>query len=183
LNESWGVPNILVDTCQQQHALAMYHFTKSLDESRLVISNDGWEHVKSDICTIHDYESRKDVIEARYSSVDQAVGAKPYKRWIHIPGFPYEGAPIHVSEYGGISFRKGEGDGWGYSAATNEKDFIERYIAVTHPLLESAVVQGFCYTQLTDIENEINGLLTYDRKPKVALEIIKLINDGKTPPL
>jgi beta-galactosidase/beta-glucuronidase len=181
LNESWGVPNILVDSFQQQHALGMYHLTKSLDDTRLVISNDGWEHVKSDICTIHDYESRKEVLESRYSSVENAVGAKPANRWIHVPSFPYEGAPILVSEYGGISFRKSEWEGWGYSAANNEEDFIECYTAVTLPLLQSPIVQGFCYTQLTDVEQEINGLLTYDRKPKVPLEVIKQINEGKAP--
>jgi hypothetical protein len=54
-------------------------------------------------------------------------------------------------------------------------------IAVIHPLLQSPIVQGYCYTQLTDVEQEINGLLTYDRKPKVPLEVIKQINEGKVP--
>jgi beta-galactosidase/beta-glucuronidase len=183
LNESWGVPNILVDPFQQQHALAMYHLTKSLDATRLVISNDGWEHVKSDIMTIHDYESSSKVLEERYSSVEKALAAKPSNRWLQVPGFPYEGAPIQVSEFGGISFKKSDWEGWGYSAAQNDQDFIERLIAVTHPLLNSPVVQGFCYTQLTDVEQEINGLLTYDRTPKVPVEIIKQINEGKSPKL
>jgi beta-galactosidase/beta-glucuronidase len=89
LNESWGVPNILVDPLQQQHALAMYHLTKSLDATRLVISNDGWEHVKSDIMTIHDYECSRKVLEDRYSSVEKALAAKPANRWLQVPGFPY----------------------------------------------------------------------------------------------
>jgi beta-galactosidase/beta-glucuronidase len=177
LNESWGVPNILVDKFQQQHALAMYHLTRSLDDTRLVISNDGWEHVKSDICTIHDYESKQDVLDQRYATVESAVGSRPAGRWIHVPGFPYEGAPIVVSEYGGISFKMSDWEGWGYSAATSAEDFIARYRAVTEPMIASPHVQGFCYTQLTDVEQEINGLLTYDRKPKVPLEQIKAIND------
>lgn len=180
INESWGVPNILNDASQQQHALTMYHLTKSLDTTRPVISNDGWEHVKSDICTIHDYEYRREVLEERYSTAESAIGAKPANRWIHVPGFPYEGAPIHVSEYGGISYKKSDWEGWGYSAAQNDEDFLERYMAVTQPLLRSPIVQGFCYTQLTDVEQEINGLLTYDRQPKVPLALIKEINDGKT---
>jgi beta-galactosidase/beta-glucuronidase len=179
LNESWGVPNILVDKFQQQHALSMYHLTKSLDDTRLVISNDGWEHVKSDLCTIHDYESKREVLEARYSSFEKAVNARPAGRVIYVPGFAYDGVPINVSEFGGISYKKSEWEGWGYSAARNDEDFIERYKAVTQPLLQSPIVQGFCYTQLTDVEQEINGLLTYDRKPKVALDIIKQINEGK----
>nr|WP_209973094.1 sugar-binding domain-containing protein [Paenibacillus eucommiae] len=179
LNESWGVPNIVVDKLQQQHALAMYHLTRSLDDTRLVISNDGWEHIKTDVCTIHDYESKRAVLEDRYSSVEKAVHAKPANRTIHVPGFPYEGTPIMVSEYGGISFKKSDWEGWGYSAAVSDEDYMERYKAVTQPLLQSPVVQGFCYTQLTDVEQEINGLLTYDRKPKVPLAMIKQINDGK----
>jgi beta-galactosidase/beta-glucuronidase len=181
LNESWGVPNILVDSFQQQHALSMYHLTKSLDATRLVISNDGWEHVKSDIITIHDYESQRDVLEERYSTAAKAVGSKPANRWINVPGFAYNGEPIHVSEYGGISFHKSDWEGWGYSTAVNAEDFIARLCAVTHPLLHSPVVQGFCYTQLTDVEQEINGLLTYDRQPKLPLDKIKQINEGKTP--
>lgn len=178
LNESWGVQNILVDKLQQQHALCMYHLTKSLDDTRLVIANDGWEHTITDICTIHDYESKREVLEERYSSVENAVNANPSNRVIHLPGYPYEGAPILVTEYGGISFKQGDWEGWGYTAAKDDEDFIELYKAVTEPLLHSSVVQGFCYTQLTDVEQEINGLLTYDRKPKVDLNIIKQINGG-----
>lgn len=181
INESWGVPNILNDASQQQHALTMYHLTKSLDPTRPVISNDGWEHVKSDICTIHDYEYRREILEERYRTTENAIGAKPANRWIHVPGFPYEGAPIHISEYGGISYKKSDWEGWGYSAAENDEDFLERYMAVTQPLLQSPIVQGFCYTQLTDVEQEINGLLTFDRKPKVPLALIKEVNDGRTP--
>jgi len=179
LNESWGVNDILVNPKAQQHALAMYHLTKSLDPTRPVISNDGWEHVKSDICTIHDYESRQEVLEERYAVPGRAVAHPPGSRWIYVPGFPYEGAPIVVSEFGGISFKKSEWEGWGYSAAKDEEDFLERYAAVTRPLLTSPVVQGFCYTQLTDVEQEINGLLTYDRQPKAPPERIRAINEGK----
>ncbi|TDF94853.1 glycoside hydrolase family 2 protein [Paenibacillus piri] len=181
INESWGVPNILVDQLQQFHALSLYYLTKSLDPTRPVISNDGWEHVKSDLCTIHDYESREEVLTERYSTVDKAVGAKPARRWIYVPGYKHEQEPVLVSEFGGISFRKSEQEGWGYSAAADDGDFVNRLAAVVHPLLNSPVVQGFCYTQLTDVEQEINGLLTYDRKPKVPLEWIKQINEGKKP--
>ncbi|TBL79488.1 glycoside hydrolase family 2 protein [Paenibacillus thalictri] len=181
LNESWGVPNILVDKAQQDHALAMYYLTKSLDPTRPVISNDGWEHVKSDLCTIHDYESSREVLAHRYGSADTAVSSKPGKRWIYVPGYARDQEPILVTEFGGISFRKSEWEGWGYSAAESDGDFVSRLAAVVHPLLESPIVQGFCYTQLTDVEQEINGLLTYDRKPKVPLEWIKAINEGKLP--
>lgn len=181
LNESWGVPNILVDEAQQQHALAMYHLTKSIDDTRLVISNDGWEHVKSDICTIHDYEWRKDVMEDRYRTAETAMNAQPAKRWIWVPGYESKEAPIIVSEFGGISFKKSDWDGWGYSSASDEADYIQRLADVFHPLLRSNAVQGYCFTQLTDVEQEINGLLTYDRRPKVPVDTIYDINQGRHP--
>lgn len=181
INESWGVPNVMVDQRQQQHTLALYHLTKSLDPTRLVLSNDGWEHTKSDLVTIHDYEWREEVLAKRYATRESAINAKPARRWIYVPGFKEEGEPVLVTEFGGISFKRSDWEGWGYSAATNERDFVDRLNAVFHPIYHSNAVQGYCYTQLTDVEQEINGLLTYDRQPKVPLEIIKRINQGQRP--
>jgi beta-galactosidase/beta-glucuronidase len=179
LNESWGVPRLLADKRQQDHSLSLYYLTKSLDPTRLVISNDGWEHTKSDICTIHDYESQKDVLKARYSSIDSTINSTPGNRYIYVPGYDYHGEPIQVSEFGGIAYKKSDWEGWGYSGATNDEEFTERYYNVVSGLLESPLVQGFCYTQLTDVEQEINGLLTYDRQPKIALDKIRSINEGR----
>ncbi|GBG09701.1 glycoside hydrolase family 2 [Paenibacillus agaridevorans] len=178
LNESWGVPNILHDEREQQHALAMYYLTKSLDPTRIVISNDGWEHMKSDLLTIHDYEWREEKLNERYVDTETAIHARPADRQLYVGGTEYENEPIIVSEFGGISFKKSHWEGWGYSGAENDEDFLSRLAAVIRPMLQSPVVQGFCYTQLTDVEQEINGLLTYDRKPKVPLEQIKRIMDG-----
>ncbi|WP_334075478.1 glycoside hydrolase family 2 protein [Paenibacillus sp. A14] len=178
LNESWGVPNILVDKQQQQHALAVYHMTKSLDPTRPVISNDGWELVSTDLVTVHDYEWRREVLTERYATKDAALSAQPGNRWILVPGFPYAGQPILVTEFGGISFKKNEWEGWGYSGAENEEDFAERLRNVVEPMRQSPVIQGFCYTQFSDVEQEINGLLTYDRKPKLPLETIRAIVEG-----
>jgi beta-galactosidase/beta-glucuronidase len=181
LNESWGVTNILIDEQQKQHALALYHMTKSLDPTRPVISNDGWEHMKTDMVTIHDYEWRREILNERYATVESAINARPANRWILLPGVPYENQPILITEFGGISFKKSEWEGWGYSGADNEEDFLKRLADVVHPMIQSPIIQGFCYTQLTDVEQEINGLLTYDRKPKVPLSEIRLINEGKWP--
>lgn len=178
LNESWGVPNILVDKQQQQHALSIYHLTKSLDPTRPVISNDGWELVHTDLVTIHDYEWRREVLSERYATTERTLSAQPGNRWILVPGFPYAGQPILVTEFGGISFKKNEWEGWGYSGAENEKDFTERLRNVVEPMRRSPIIQGFCYTQFSDVEQEINGLLTYDRKPKLPLETIREIVEG-----
>lgn len=178
LNESWGVPDIHWNQTQQDHALAMYHLTKSLDPTRLVISNDGWEHVKSDLCTIHDYEWRREVLEERYRSPESAVTSMPGNRKIYVGSGSYDGAPILVTEFGGIAFKKSDWDGWGYSGVATDEEFLSRLRDVIEPLLASPHVQGYCYTQFTDVEQEINGLLTYDRVPKVPLEEIRRINEG-----
>ncbi|MUG64578.1 glycoside hydrolase family 2 [Paenibacillus campinasensis] len=179
LNESWGVPNVQIDVRQQQHGLAMYHLTKSLDDTRPVVYNDGWEHMTTDLVTIHDYESRQEVLEQRYQTAESAVEAMPANRRIFVGGASYQGQPILVSEFGGIAFKKSEWDGWGYSGAENEEDFLFRLKAVVDPMFSSPVIQGYCYTQLTDVEQEINGLLTYDREPKAPLEAIRSIMMGR----
>jgi beta-galactosidase/beta-glucuronidase len=179
LNESWGVPRLLSDKRQQDHSLSLYYLTKSLDSTRLVISNDGWEHTKSDMCTIHDYESDKEILKERYSQVESAIQSTPGNRYIYVPGFNYNGEPIQITEFGGIAYKKSDWEGWGYSGATNDQEFEERYYKVVSGLLESPLVQGFCYTQLTDVEQEINGLLTYDRQPKIDLAKIRRINEGR----
>lgn len=179
LNESWGVPALVSDHRQPNHALSLYYLTKSLDSTRLVISNDGWEHTQSDLCTIHDYESNPDVLRARYQTTEKALSAEPANRAIYVPGFTYQGEPLIVSEFGGIGYRKSDWAGWGYTVATNDDDFIETYRSIVTAILDQPLIQGFCYTQLTDVEQEINGLLTYDRRPKVDPAIIRAINEGR----
>lgn len=178
VNESWGVPNLISSDEQRSHTVSLYHLTKSLDPTRLVVSNDGWEHTISDLVTIHDYESRKEVLANRYVSIQSALKSMPAGKFVFAPGFEYQGQPILVTEFGGISFKKSDWDGWGYSGAESDDDFIERYAAVVEAMLESTSLQGFCYTQLTDVEQEINGILTYDRQPKVPIEVIRRINEG-----
>ncbi len=179
LNESWGVDGIMNNKDEQAHSAAMYYLTKSIDPMRCVISNDGWDHTKSDLFTMHDYEYRAEVLKERYSTLENILESRPSSRGLVARGWQYEGQPIIVSEFGGISYQTGDWEGWGYSSAENDEDFVERYQAVIAPLLASKHVQGFVYTQITDVEQEINGLLTYDRKPKVDLSIIKAINEGK----
>ncbi|RXZ78569.1 glycoside hydrolase family 2 [Paenibacillaceae bacterium] len=179
LNESWGIPNVLNDKRQQQHGLAMYHMTKSLDQSRFVVYNDGWEQMTTDLATIHDYESRQEVLEQRYASVESTLNAMPAGRRIFVGGASYQGQPILISEFGGIAFKKSDWEGWGYSGADNEEDFLRKLKAVVDPMFSSPVIQGYCYTQLTDVEQEINGLLTYDRQLKASLEDISRIIKGE----
>lgn len=173
MNESWGTPNLEKSQQQIDFLDEMYYLTKSIDDSRIAISNDGWEHSKTDMLTVHDYESSYDVLKDRYDSIDTLLGSKPGYKPLFNKGYKYEGEPILVTEFGGISFQRNGQKGWGYSSAGNHSDFEERLGKVIKPICESDFVQGFCYTQLTDVEQEINGLLTYDRKPKIDIKVIR----------
>lgn len=91
-----------------------------------------------------------------------------------------------VTEYGGIAFEnigiQGEMGGmqtWGYHGkVTDEEAFFARFKAVTDGVREIPYCQGYCYTQLTDVMQEINGLLTPDRKPKMDVERVRAINQN-----
>jgi len=173
INESWGVPDLFGDIRQPSHLATMYYLTKSLDSSRLVISNDGWEHAISDLLTIHDYEGRASVLAARYQDRPSTLAARPAGRAYFVPGFAYADQPILITEMGGIAYQTGSQEGWGYTAAESDHDFLKRFQAVIQAIGEAPAVSGFCYTQFTDVEQEINGILTDDRQPKVALDAIR----------
>ena len=175
MNESWGVSNLATDRSQTEHLLALYHLTRSLDQTRPVVSNDGWEHAITDLCTIHDYRDAQALAKS-YATPESAVAAEPADRPIYVPGYAYRGEPILITEFGGIAF-SGSEEGWGYSTVTDADEFLKRYESLVEALLNSGPVQGFCYTQLTDVEQEINGLLTYDRNPKVDPARVREINE------
>ncbi|WP_062350002.1 glycoside hydrolase family 2 protein [Bacillus kwashiorkori] len=184
LNESWGVPFIRHDKQQQNHSLAMYHLIHSLDTTRLVISNDGWELTKTDICAIHNYNHGSSDEVSKYEEFkdslftkENILNSRPAKRNIYANGFEHQGEPILLTEFGGIGYKVGEESGWGYTSVKDTNEFIADYKRVLDAVYASEILHGYCYTQLTDVEQEINGLLTYDRKPKCDLEEIRKINN------
>ena len=88
----------------------------------------------------------------------------------------YRGEPVFVSEYGGINGILIISElGLRRSRASN----LERYRGLTDALLDNDAMFGFCYTQLYDVEQEVNGLYTYDREPKFDMEQICKINMRK----
>lgn len=178
MNESWGTPRLATEARQRHHLQSLYHLVKSLDLTRFVISNDGWEHADSDLFTIHDYDWDPGLLRERYGSLAGIMDYTPGDRMLHAPSFQYRGEPIILSECGGIAFRKSEWEGWGYSEAKSDSAFAEQYASIIRILQQSPMLQGYCYTELTDVEQEINGLLTYDRRPKIDLAIIRRINEG-----
>ena len=177
MNESWGVPELATKPEQIEHLLTMYHLTRSFDRTRLVISNDGWEHALTDLCTIHDYRDAE-ALKSTYAIPATSIAAEPAGRRIYVPGYGYRGEPILVTEFGGIALGGG-GEGWGYRTVASSEELLERYEDLVSALLKSETVQGFCYTQLTDVEQEVNGLLTYDRRPKAEPSRMRKITGGE----
>ncbi|WP_430610131.1 glycoside hydrolase family 2 protein [Enterococcus sp. DIV0876] len=184
INESWGVPSIGHDRQQQHFSQSMYHFIHALDPSRLVISNDGWAMTETDICALHNYahgteeESEKYAYFKKSLSTRENLVSRKTSAWpIFANGFVYQDQPILLTEFGGIGFDVSGQPGWGYTSADTEADFLKDYQRIMSAVYQSVGLWGYCYTQMTDVEQEINGLLTYDRQPKVPLAEIKKIND------
>ncbi|MGI8910654.1 MAG: glycoside hydrolase family 2 TIM barrel-domain containing protein, partial [Rubrobacteraceae bacterium] len=172
------VPDLATDPAQREHLLALYHLTRSLDSTRPVVSNDGWEHARTDLLALHNYRDAED-LAASYATIESSVAATPANRPAYVSGHGYWGEPVLITEFGGIAFASGEGKDWGYTTVTSADEFLERYGTLIDALLDCDPVQGFCYTQLTDVEQEVNGLLTYDRKPKANLARIREITTRK----
>jgi hypothetical protein len=180
-NESWGVPDLNA-VGEQRHAVqALYHLTKTLDATRPVIGNDGWESCATDIIGIHDYDANVEHLRARYGPEIEPQKLfdrrRPGGRVLTLDGHPHLGQPIVLSEFGGITFKEGAAgrDGptdWGYSSATDADDFARRFDALLQTVIHTALFSGFCYTQFCDTFQEKNGLLRGDRTPKIPMESI-----------
>lgn len=177
LNESWGTRSICSSPKQQRFALGLYHLVHALDGTRLVSSNDGWEQVDSDICAIHDYRPTPDTLHPRYDDIHTLVSGND-KRVVYADGYKYAGQPVLITEYGGIAFAKDSvGESWGYSfPVADTKEFVERYQTITAGFRALPYVQGYCYTQLTDVFEEVNGLLDMERNFKLPSEDVRKIN-------
>jgi beta-galactosidase/beta-glucuronidase len=180
INESWGVPNLASSGPQRDLVTALYHLTKALDPTRLVVGNDGWEQVVTDVITVHDYTAHAQVLRQRYGSAagltDTLNGVQPGYRSVLLPGMNSNGYPVMITEFGGISYDADEGPSWhGYSVARSPEELLDRYRALIDALLDAPALSGFCYTQFTDTLQEKNGLVTADRKPKADLAALRAI--------
>ncbi|WP_413408801.1 glycoside hydrolase family 2 protein [Paenibacillus amylolyticus] len=174
-NETWDRGG----TRQDNDVLRIvYEMTKRLDPTRPVIDTSGNFHVVTDIFDLHDYDQNPETFQARYEPMRN--GGEVFNT------FPerqtYGGQPYFISEYGGIWWNSDQQDekSWGYGdRPQSEEAFITRYEGLTNVLLDHPMMFGFCYTQLYDVEQEVNGLYTYDRRPKFNPETIRRINSRK----
>jgi beta-galactosidase/beta-glucuronidase len=184
-NESWGVPDLPTIPEQRHYVQALYHLTHTLDSSRPVIGNDGWESTATDIITIHDYDHLPERIRRRYRSDEELPRIlereRPGGRTLVIEGHEHAGQPVMLTEFGGIAYTTDEDEDytWGYSRAKTGAEFTKRYRELLAAVNRVALFSGFCYTQLTDTYQEANGLLYADRTPKIPLEIIQRATRGE----
>ena len=189
VNESMGFPGLSQEHAGQYAFIErMVRVTRRLDSSRPVVDNDGWEHTDiTDICAIHDYTPSAEKILSRYKEM-LAGGPLPPKVWVDKPlfarGSRYRGQPIVLSEVGGfltippeIPPEKRDLLYRFYDSFKTPEELLEKYRDLMKGISSLEFLAGFCYTQLTDIEQEINGLLTYDRKPKADPEAIAAIHE------
>lgn len=179
-NESWGVPNLVETAAHRDYVQALYYLTKTLDPTRLVVGNDGWESITTDILAIHDYDNNSERLAHRYGpevNISELLDRRrPGGRILALDGFPHQGQPVMLTEFGGIAYadrENSEGDKvWGYVRSSNISELQIRYMALLEAVNKIEMFSGFCYTQFTDTFQEANGLLYADRTPKIPLEAI-----------
>ena len=176
-NESWGVPNLPDNPAQRHYVQALYHLTKTLDPTRPVIGNDGWESVATDIIGVHDYEVDPAALDARYQGVEiranlhqQRFGGR-----ILVVQTDRPDQPMVLSEFGGIALSDEENT-WGYARSASPRQLERRLRALFEAVRQQEVFAGYCYTQFADTYQEANGLLHADRTPKIPLERIAALN-------
>lgn len=182
-NETWDTSNFM-PLGQDEHKRqwnelisSVYYMTKDMDNTRPCIDTSGNYHVVTDIFDVHDYDQNPETFAARLSRIGEGIlenHCNSEDRQV------YRGEPVFMSEYGGISRASDNEKGWGYgNSPEDDKAFIDRYDGLTTALLDNPYICALCYTQLYDIEQEVNGLYTYDRVPKFDMNVIKAINTKK----
>ncbi|KAF2867310.1 beta-galactosidase [Massariosphaeria phaeospora] len=190
VNESWGYTSLKDNVEERNHIRSLYYLTKTLDPTRPINDNCGWEHVCTDLTTFHDYadgpeltktcatldgilaeKAGRNVFTAVTSSGGVTDGGASHK----------SGAPVICTEFGGVNIAAGTDENageldWGYTTASDSADLLKRFEKLVMGVVEGGHVCGFVYTQLTDIEQEVNGLYSFDRKAKLdPTEVKKVI--------
>ncbi len=186
MNESWGINEVYKDRKQQAFVNGLYWLTKSLDSSRLVIGNDGWEQTMGDIVAVHDYNSDPQTLKSSYLDLEKAANGNPSLtslRHCFAKDYSYAGQPFMISEFGGVAFDTGSrkiDSSWGYGDRLEGKEAVlEKMKSLCEAVLSIEGLCGFCYTQLSDVEQEINGLLDHNHEYKFDPALIAEMMQGK----
>jgi beta-galactosidase/beta-glucuronidase len=180
-NESWGVPNLPSNPAERHFVHALYHLTKTLDPTRPVIGNDGWESVATDIIGIHDYDPDPERLARRYHGEELRPRLfrheRPGGRKLMLDGDHALDHPVVLSEFGGIALSTAE-KSWGYSRSSDAAALATRYSQLLDTVRSLEMLCGFCYTQFADTFQEANGLLYADRTPKFPIAAMRDATTG-----
>ncbi|HBN83281.1 MAG TPA: beta-galactosidase [Clostridiales bacterium] len=163
----------------------VYRITKMTDPTRPVIDTSGYIHVETDLFDVHNYTQDVERFKASFQPLLTGEYDKVFTNFEDVQ--KYRGGPYFVSEFGGTWWKEeAENAGtdrkvsWGYgNKPTSLEEFYERYRGLVDTLLDHPKICAFCYTQLTDVEQEMNGIYTYDRKCKFDMELIRSITSRK----
>jgi len=173
-NESWGIRDILHDKRQQQFVKGMYHLLKAMDPLRFISANDGWEQPIHEFVAIHDYLIHdQESYDKTWGNLEKLINTTPSHRQVLADCDSYNGAPVLLTEYGGIALQEQVTDkAWGYRGPARDKEeYVKRLTNIMDVIYRDSRLSGFCYTQLTDVQQEVNGLLKPDRTPKCSLDV------------
>lgn len=178
-NETWERPENSEKAMQHDRLVSdVFSATHRLDY-RPVNDASGNYHVVTDLWTVHKYDQDPEKLAAWFDISDGRYPCQDPKRDV-----PYGGQPFFIDEYGGIKWIVGKefaSNSWGYGQGPRTLDeFYTRLGALTDVILGVPYMSGYCYTQLTDVEQEQNGIYNYDRTPKFDMDRIKAIF-GKNP--
>ena len=175
LNEGWGVSGAEKDPKRGYYTSSLYFLIKSIDSTRLIIDDDGWWHTENnDVCSRHFYSTTKLLPATLEEEIKSHKTSVPR---LYLKSYEYKGEPIIYSEIGGFGydFKKDIEKKWGYGGLIEDsEEFFEKVLNLLKEFNERKEwIQGFCYTELYDQFQEVNGLLTFDREPKFPPQKLK----------
>lgn len=188
INESWGLPDLPTDAAQRAFAAGIAQLTRALDPTRPTMSNEGWEHIDSDILGVHDYSSSPEELAAHLAGIavrpasagvptDLAAGRVVALTDHQLARFEAGDAPLMLTEFGGLSLRTEEED-FTYHHVDDTTSLQALLTALFATVRAADRLAGFCYTQLFDTAQERNGLADVTGRPKLPLGMLRQIVTG-----
>jgi len=189
LNETWQTISDHI-TDLDVVTRGMFLATKAMDTTRPVLDTSGYSHrvLETDVYDSHDYDQNPPTFAERHAGLAQDNPYLNHPDTHRLPdrfkdkrhwSLPYQGQPYFVSEFGGIwwnpNLKPGE-ESWGYGdRVTSLDEFYARFEGLFNALLQDVNMFAYCYTQLTDVYQEQNGIYTFDRKPKFDMDKIRAV--------
>ena len=150
------------------------------------LSKGAREAVDTDVVSFHNYSQNSKELHAFYQRMDEVLEDKNFQvnkqlRASFCDGYHYQGQPLFLDEFGGVAYQKKGDSAWGYGTAGTEEEYLKRIHDLVEAIVTNDRIAGFCYTQITDVEAEQNGLLDVERHPKANIDALRAIvtMDGK----